>query len=242
LRVVAVIPAFNAETTIADMVQRTLNIVDSVLVIDDGSVDLTSRRATDAGAIVKRLPKNYGKGYALRTGLMIAISLDPQLIVTLDADTQHLPEQIPQLLAPIINGQFDVVVGTRFRRGAVQIPFIRLVSNMLSTHLIRLVTGLSKSLCTDSQCGFRAFGKNTFRTLSNLTSDRFNIEAETLIQTAKARFRITEVPIFSIYSHSIKSHMKPSREIPTFLRLILKEGLNAVFSVARSSKRASQGK
>jgi len=119
------------------------------------------------------------------------------------------------MLEPIEAGEFDVVIGSRFLSGSTGMPFLRGLSNRVSTYLVRLATGLSSSECTDSQCGFRVFGNDALEKLSDLESERFNIEAEALIAAVRNRLRIKEVPIHCEYSDSIGSNIKPSRTIIT---------------------------
>lgn len=223
-KVVSIIAAYNEEMFVGDVVRRTLSYSDAVIVIDDGSQDDTALRSAKAGAYVIANGRNRGKGYALRRGIMQGMEMNADIIVTLDADSQHLPEEIPRLVAPLLDGRADLTIGTRFPyryKYSVRAPSIRWASNRLSTFLVRFAAGLKASELSDSQCGFRGFSRKALSCL-NLVSERYNIEGETVIQAARLGLRIAEVPIACIYSARLRSKMKPSREIPLFLMLILR--------------------
>ena len=144
-RVSAVIPAFYEEKTIGEVVQGCLPHVDEVLVVDDGSGDDTAANAEAAGARVIRMPWNMGVLKAIETGLREA---DGEIIVTLDADGQHNPEDIPKLIQPIIDGEADLVMGVR-----PSFPH-------LSEKAITWVTNLRVTV-GDASTGFRAIRKET---------------------------------------------------------------------------------
>ena len=112
--ITAVIPAYNEEKTIAQVVEGARKHVSEVIVIDDGSADDTARRAIAAGAKVIRIPRNGGKGNALGIGLMTAALNGSNVVVCLDSDGQHNPEEIPTVVKPILDGRADMVIGSRF--------------------------------------------------------------------------------------------------------------------------------
>src|SRR5256885_14743117 len=138
LRVAVVIPAFQAERTIRDVVARTRAAVPTaqIIIVDDGSTDDTARAAAD---FVIGHDANLGKGAALRDGIDEAMRHGATAIVTVDADGQHPPEQIPSLLAPIASGQADIVLGSRERCPAM--PVGRRVTNWLSARLACRIAG-----------------------------------------------------------------------------------------------------
>jgi len=212
------------ERSIGEVTRRTLGYVDFVVVVDDGSTDMTADSARQAGALVVRHERNLGKGRALRTGFSFVAQSNPNILVTLDADGQHPPDQIPLIIEPIVMGDADLVIGTRLRAKNVM-PTVRRLSNGISTFLVRLVSGLPTQTCTDSQCGFRAFSPRMFSILRNLKSDRYNIESETLVLAARSGLRIKEIPITCAYSARMGSKIKVSREIPLFLGLIIRFSL-----------------
>ena len=117
MKTLIIIPAYNEELTIGSVVALARKYGD-VLVVDDGSADRTSEIARNAGAFVIKHETNMGKGAALRTGFEYALSMDYKIVVTLDADGQHNPDEIPVLLEPIVNGKADLVIGSRYLNGA----------------------------------------------------------------------------------------------------------------------------
>ena len=133
LRVVAVIPCLNAQNTITDVVTGSRKHVDEVIVVDDGCTDLTAFRAMAAGATVIKHDKNQGKGAAMKTGVANA---EADIIVFIDGDGQHNPEEIPKLLAPILRGDADFVIGSRFMTG----------SKISSSPLLRRITNTGASI------------------------------------------------------------------------------------------------
>ena len=213
MKIISVIPAFNEEETIARVVFETERYVDEVIVVDDGSTDETFAKAQEAEALVLKHPDNKGKGDALRTGFKAALTLSPDVIVTLDADAQHDPNEIPKLLLPIIEANADVVVGAREKRG---MPWIRRLSNSL-TSLILHFLGLN---LPDTQCGFRVWTKSALETIQT-KAPRYVAETVMLIQAHKRGLRIVDIPIRTIKSK--KSSIKPLRDTVDFLYYVLLE-------------------
>src|SRR5262245_3751141 len=112
-KVVAVLPAYNLEKSIGAIVERTKKFVDEVIVVADGSKDGTGRAAKAAGAIVPDPDQVRGKGYAVIKGFRVAKAFNPDIVVLMDSDGQHLPEEIPDLLEPLVSQEIDMVVGSR---------------------------------------------------------------------------------------------------------------------------------
>ena len=192
MRISVVIPAYNAERSIQEAIARCDDAYE-VIVVDDGSTDGTHRLASQTRASVVQHEKNKGKGQALITGMSHATG---DVIVFMDADLQHLPEDIPRLVAPIVAGESDMVIGSRRLAGKRSMPLIRRASNKITTSLIRAATGLS---VTDTQSGFRAFSAEKLRALP-LRSKRFEVETEMLICAARRKYRVSEVPIAIVYN------------------------------------------
>jgi len=154
LRTCVVIPALNEEATIMDVVKRALFFVDEVIVVDDGSVDRTAELAEKAGAYVIRHPRSTGQWSALRTGFREALRRQSDVVITMDADGQHDPADIPHLLEPIRAGQADLVIGSRLKGHPVaMIPYryagIKFFSKLLSVFM--------RVSLTDVTSGFRAY-------------------------------------------------------------------------------------
>ncbi len=188
--VVAIIPAYNEEKALADVIGKTLEHVDEVIVVDDGSSDKTSEVAIEAGARVIKHSVNLGKGEALKSGFK-AID-DDSIIITIDGDGQHNPNEIPDLVRPIIEDGADLVNGSRYMNGPEEnTPAYRRVGQKV----LDIATNISAGTkVTDSQSGFRAFSsksKNVFR----FKDTGFGIESEMLVDAAEAGLKIVEVPI-----------------------------------------------
>ncbi len=190
VNVVAIIPAYNEEKALADVIGKTLEHVDEVIVVDDGSSDKTSEVAIEAGARVIKHSVNLGKGEALKSGFK-AIG-DDSIIITIDGDGQHNPSEIPDLVRPIIEDGADLVNGSRYMNGPEEnTPAYRRVGQKV----LDIATNISAGTkVTDSQSGFRAFSpksKNVFR----FKDTGFGIESEMLVDAAEAGLKIVEVPI-----------------------------------------------
>jgi glycosyltransferase involved in cell wall biosynthesis len=210
-RTVAVIPAYNEERYIGSVVLKTLPLVDTVIVVDDGSTDATAQIAQRAGALVVRHEENRGKGMALNTGFRRAREMAPDALVLLDGDGQHLPEESQSVLAPVLNGDADIVVGSRYLTGNSGVPATRAWGHGIFTRLTNVVTG---TRVTDSQCGFRAFSP---RALDSITfaSEGFTVESEMQFLANQHGLRLVEVPITSDYVE------KPKRPLALHGMLVL---------------------
>lgn len=198
--VAVVIPAYNEERFIGSVVLQTLQHADAVIVVDDGSTDATAQIAEAAGAQVVRHPKNQGKGIALNTGFRAARALGPQVVVTLDADGQHSPEEMTRVVAPVLEDKADIVVGSRYLDKKSRVPLHRVWGHMAFNLVNRLASGVSLS---DSQSGFRAFSPSALRVIS-FQSNGFSVESEMQFLAQKHDLRITEIPITVHYYDSPK--------------------------------------
>lgn len=144
-RVVAAIPCYNTQEHIAEVITETKKYVDEVIVIDDGSTDKTAEVARKAGATVLRHPKNRGKGAAMKTA---AATTDADIIVFIDGDGQHNPDDIPDILVPILQGQADFVIGSRYLKGSILSanPFFRKAANAIASLVISFVISVLQPL------------------------------------------------------------------------------------------------
>jgi glycosyltransferase involved in cell wall biosynthesis len=204
--VVAIIPAYDEARYIGSVVLMTRRFVETVIVVDDGSHDETAQIAEAAGALVIRHSHNAGKGVALNTGFQRARQLHPQAVVMLDADWQHQPEQIGQVIAPVLRGEADIVVGSRYLEAGSDVPAQRVVGHWGFTHLTNLTSGVH---LTDSQSGYRAFSPAALDVLS-FRSHSFSVESEMQFLARQHKLRVVEVPITIRYldrpKRSLMSH------------------------------------
>ncbi len=226
LKTVAVIPAYNEEGSIARVILRARPYVDRVIVCDDGSTDMTFMIAKELGARVVRHGENQGKGEALRTLSKEIMELGPDIIVTLDGDGQHDPDQIPMLVKPIETGESDVVVGSRYIDGAkMNAPLYRRFGLRVINFLYKKVAGVRTK---DTQSGFRAYSQKAFKYMIACDAKGYGIEGEQLVLAAKNGLRVMEVPILANYSGlaatSKKSPLLHGMDlISTLVRLVVEE-------------------
>ncbi|MBN1439936.1 MAG: glycosyltransferase family 2 protein [Anaerolineales bacterium] len=192
---IAIIPAYNEERFIGSVVLKAKKYVDAVLVIDDGSKDLTAEVARAAGAVVVRHETNRGKGAALNSGFEKARELRAQAAVVLDGDGQHRPEDIPTVIAPIHDEKADIVVGSRYLEQQSHIPFVRILGHRFFNSFTNWLTGTH---VTDSQSGFRAFSTKALQRIK-FKSEDFSVESEMQFLAAQQDLQLTEVPIVICY-------------------------------------------
>lgn len=185
----ALIPAYDAARWVGDVVARTAPLVRRVLVVDDGSSDATGEAARGAGAEVLAHDVNQGKGAALRTGFSHLFSTGAAAIVTLDADGQHLPEQISGLVAAWNDGA-DLVIGDRSHLFA-GMSRVRRISNTLSSRAIAAAAGLDLA---DVQSGFRLYTRALIEA-TGFPEARFDAESAVVVRAARRGFRVVAVPI-----------------------------------------------
>jgi glycosyltransferase involved in cell wall biosynthesis len=214
--IIAVIPCLNEELFIAGIVSGALPHVDRVLVIDDGSTDATSSVAQKAGAEVIRHVERRGAGAATRSGFEEAIKFGADIVVTLDGDGQHNPAEIPLLLRPILDGEADLVIGSRFIEHETNVPFYRKFGIDIITWMYNLG---SKVKVTDAQSGFRAHSRKLLESVA-VTHDDFSFSVEVLVKARNKGFHIQEVPVSCLY------HDQGSTSNPIL------HGLGVAFAVA----------
>lgn len=224
--VVAAIPAFNEEKTIAKVVLLTRKYVDKVIVCDDGSTDMTAEIAEKLGVSVLRHPKNMGKGTALKTMLEHLKQFNPDVVVTLDADGQHDPNGIPRLVEPIIKDKADLVIGSRYISGSkTDAPLYR----RLGLRFINSLSGKSGGgLIKDTQSGFRAYSAKALDLMQRCEAKGYGIETEQLAVAAKNGIRVAEIPITVKYKGLEKTSKKNSVRhgtelVAVALRLIIEK-------------------
>ncbi len=217
-KVVAVIPAYNEAGHVGDVVRATKAFVDEVVVVDDGSRDATAREATEAGARVYRHLINRGLGGGIATGLRAALSLGADIIVTLDADGQHLPGEIGDVVMPIVRGEADFVIGSRLLN-PVGMPLVRRVANRIADLCTQILFGVRLN---DSQSGFRAMRREVAQCIDIRTS-RMEVSTEIAVEAARRGFRVKAVPITVIYTdYSLSKGQSFRVGLQTLAKLVLR--------------------
>ncbi len=211
----AVIPAYQDEKHIRDIVRRTRERLDHVVVIDDGSSDQTAQRAREAGAEVIVHDENRGKGEALKTGLGHWLDREVTWVSLLDSDGQHLPEEIDRFMASAAAAtRPSFFIGNRMNDLA-GMPFIRRVVNRYMSRGISRVCGQE---IPDTQCGFRMLDRQLIPELLG-GGHRFDYETEVLIIASRKGYRIESVPITTVYTDQV-SKIHPLRDAFRFFKLM----------------------
>lgn len=215
------IPAYQAEQSIADVVRRCCALFPHVLVVDDGSTDRTGECARDAGAEVIRLPVNRGKGVALRTAFQHLFAAGHSAVVTLDADGQHLPEEIPRLL-DVADGA-HLVLGTRSHL-FTQMSTLRRFSNSISSRAISMLAG---SPLVDIQTGFRLYSRQLFDTVG-FPESRFEAESAVVVRAVRGGLRIASVPVeLGFADGRSSSHFRPVVDSLRIARAVVQARMEA---------------
>jgi glycosyltransferase involved in cell wall biosynthesis len=209
-KIIVCVPAYNEAKNIGNIVKGAQKHSNEVIVCDDGSSDDTSMLAKEAGAVVVNHPKNRGYGMSIRTLFQKALERKADIIVTIDADGQHDPEQIPTIVEPILKDGFDIVIGSRFKDGRddLRIPLHRSFG-------IKTITKFTKQASyknlTDAQSGFRGYKRHALETM-NLAEDGMQISTEILLRAGSNKLTVTEVPVKINYdvenasTHNFLSH------------------------------------
>lgn len=195
-KIIVVIPSYNEERFIGSVVLKILRFPVTVIVVDDGSSDETAAVAAAAGAIVVRQEVNQGKGAALNLGFIKARELGPDAIVMIDADGQHLPEELPRVVHPVLANEADIVVGSRYLFHTSHVPAHRVLGHLLFRWLTSFASGIA---ITDTQSGYRAFSPRAFH-LVNFHSRGFSVESEMQFMAHEHGLRVAEVPITVRYT------------------------------------------
>ncbi len=191
--IVACIPAYNEEKSIAKVVMRTHEFVDKVVVCDDGSTDMTAKIAEKLGAIVIRHEKNKGYGASIKSLFAKCRELNVDVMVTVDGDGQHDPTQITYLIEPIIQNEADIVIGSRFLDGNnhKKIPKYR----QAGIKVITKVAGkVSFNGISDAQCGFRAYSRRAIHEIY-VGEYGMGVSTEILVKAKDCNLRIKEIPV-----------------------------------------------
>ena len=213
-RTAALVPAFNAAASIGAVVTATRSVLAPVIVVDDGSADDTAARAAAAGAEVLRHPVNLGKGAALVTGLRRLTAAGIERALTLDADGQHLPDQIPVLLAASDAAPDAIVVGVRRKEG-FEIRRVARLGNWVADHLMRWIAGRP---LPDTQSGFRVYPVGPTLALGT-RGTRYDFETEVLLRAARTGMPVLGVPV-TVYYPPVAERVSHYRPWSDTLRII----------------------
>ena len=203
MKIIIGIPAFNEEKNIAGIISKLKRTTKDIIVCNDGSTDLTAEIAEEMGAIVINHEKNLGYGGAIRSIFLKAKDLNGDVLVTFDADGQHRIEDLNKVINPILDGQSDIVIGSRFLDGSEkEVPQYRKVGIKVITKITNVT--IKKDL-TDSQSGFRAYSKRVLNEIKPVESG-MGVSTEILIKASSKNLKISEVPIKILYGENSSTH------------------------------------
>ncbi|MBN1218693.1 MAG: glycosyltransferase family 2 protein [Anaerolineae bacterium] len=211
-KILALIPAYNEVQHIVEIVSGVLPHL-PVLVVDDGSTDETLAQAEAAGATVLRQYPNQGKGTALQAGFRQAIDQNYEAVLTLDADGQHAPHEIPRFLDAYHTRHSDLIIGAR---NFSQMPPVRRLANSLGRGAFSWAIGQP---IQDNQSGFRLISCRLLKKLLASREHGFEFEMEMIVICVRHDFRLDWVPISTIYAGE-SSHINPVRHVVNFLRVV----------------------
>ena len=214
-RIAAVIPAYQEEKYVSEVARRARAQLQNVLVVDDGSTDTTAERARSSGVDVVIHPQNRGRGESIKTGLRYWLERGSEYVVLLDADGQHLPEEISRFVeAAASDNQAKIFVGSRMNDTSTM-PFVRRIVNRYMSGKISRACGQQ---IPDTQCGFRMLHRDIIPEVLSGAS-RFEYETEMLIIASRKGHRVASVPITTVYSDEISS-INPVRDTLRFFKLM----------------------
>ena len=191
-----VIPAYNEEKMIGEVVAGLKDKVSQIIVVNDGSTDLTAKIAKQAGADVISHSLNRGQGAALQTGIAYALNKGADVIVTFDADGQFLSEEVSRIIQPLLLGQVDVTLGSRFLNDQSDIPKSKIFILKIATWVTNIYTGLK---LTDIHNGFRGLSRQA-AALIEIRQDGMAHASEILEQIRKHNLKYREVPVTIKYT------------------------------------------
>ncbi len=216
--IVACIPAYNEDRTLPSVIIKAQKYVDEVLVYDDGSEDMTSEVASALKAYVISSKKNQGKGVALKHLFQHALNIGADVTVTLDSDGQHDPNEIPLLIEPVLNGEADIALGSRYVDGAwTDAPLYRRFG-------LRIINALSGGgTVKDTQSGYRAYSKRALEAMLSCEVEGYGTESEQLAIAKEHNLKIKEVPVTVLYDGLAQT----SKKSP------LRHGLELIDTIAK---------
>src|SRR3972149_3427510 len=217
-KICILIPAYNAQETLGSVLKKIDPLKGDIMVVDDGSSDETKRAALENGAQLLEHPFNLGKGAALRTGFQYALQKDYQVIITLDADGQHDPAEIPFLLKIFQSVKPDILIASRAAEFG-KMTFLRRFWNRLG---VKAVARLCHSDITDSQSGFRLIRTEVLKEV-DLSTSRFETELELLVKACEKGVSVLSVPINTQkVDGTASSHFRPVADTWMLCKLFLR--------------------
>jgi glycosyltransferase involved in cell wall biosynthesis len=212
MNIVALIPAYNAEPFVATVVRRAMANV-PVIAVNDGSRDDTLRQLQGTGATVIDQQPNQGKGAALQRGFRAALELGADAVITLDADGQHDPSEIPLFLEKFRATQADLIIG---ERDFSKMPLVRKVSNTVGRSSFSWAVGRHVA---DNQSGYRLLSRRLMEAVLASGERGFEFEMDMIVISIKRGWRIEGVPIRTIYGDE-KSNIRPMQHVRHFFRMV----------------------
>ena len=239
--IVVIIPVFNEEKNISYVIDSVLTYCDKIIVVNDASTDSTQNileQYINEKLVIIKNPKNLGIGGATKIGITKALELNAEYIIKFDGDGQHSSQDIPKFINYLKRENFDYVKGNRFKSSISDMPFVKLLGNLISTNLQKIVTGNFR--ISDPNNGFIAFKANIFEkiNLKYLRNDYF-FENSFLLNLIVYKFKIAEHPIKTIYASeksSIPLFFGSIKLFPVFLKLLyLKNYLNIKINLSMGS-------
>jgi len=217
MKVCVLIPSYNESKTISAIVRSIKTKGYDVLVVDDGSTDDTAKAAAREGAVVISHEKNLGKGASIKEGFNYILSTtNYEVIIIMDGDGQHHPDEVDKFLAHADRYSDDLVIGNRMGY-TKNMPLLRFLTNKLTSFLI---SSMCKQRIPDTQCGFRLLRRSALERL-DLTSSKYDTESEMLIKASRKGFKIASLPVKTIYSGE-KSEIHPVKDTIRFISLFVK--------------------
>lgn len=214
---IVIIPSYNEARTIGKIVRDIVKIGLNVLVIDDGSIDHTEREALDNGALVIRHTENLGKGVSVREGIQYVLEkMNYEWMIMMDGDGQHDSADILAFMDVTRKEDVDIVIGNRMLQTKTM-PSSRYWTNKFTSWVLSKLCGQD---IPDSQCGYRLIKIDALKTLK-LTSAKYDIESEIIIEAAEDNLKIRSVPIRTIYGEEVSS-IHPIHDTIRFFQLVKK--------------------
>jgi glycosyltransferase involved in cell wall biosynthesis len=219
-KIYIVIPAYNEEMVISGVIEEVRSAgYQDIIVVDDGSADETFLAAKNhEGVVALRHSINRGKGASIKTGIEAAKMLGADIVVTMDGDGQHNPNDISKMIS-LVNSGYDVILGSRLKdpRG---MPGYKIVHNRIANWCTWIIYGLK---VTDSQSGFRAYSKKAINTIETRT-DRYEYDSEVIREICRHKLKFTEIPIevrYTAYSMGKKNKQSLKNGIKTLIKMII---------------------